>query len=429
MSVKSTVIAMFWLGTAALPLFVGIFGKDPLGISLGLSLLAYYMTDQMIEKVGEMLKDAGRAGRDLNKNDQPTIPESLGVVAGTVYLMSIFLFLPFPFMKWFTYTAEQTLNSEFPFQKLGEYTAALLSICSMLFLGFADDVINLKWRHKIMLPALATLPLLIIYKVTCGITFVVVPLPLRPYLGNLLDLGFFYYLYMSAMAIFCTHSINILAGVNGVEVGQSLVIAFAILVNSVILLIRGESIEHAQLAAFLALPFVGVSSALLRHNWWPAKVFVGDTYCYFAGMTFAVIGILGHSSKTMLMFFTPQIFNFLLSTPQLFKIVPCPRHRLPKLVKSTGKLEASRVVVKNDELGRVGLFVIGILKMLRLVHEFEVGEKGERTLSNFTLLNVLLIRFGPMREDKLATLLMFTQASCCLLAFIIRYYLSTWVFP
>ncbi len=64
----------------------------------------------------------------------------------------------------------------------------------------------------------------------------------------------------------------------------------------------------------------------------PAKVFVGDTYCYFAGMTFAVVGILGHFSKTLLLFFIPQILNFLYSTPQLFKFVPCPRHRLPVYV-------------------------------------------------------------------------------------------------
>ena len=53
----------------------------------------------------------------------------------------------------------------------------------------------------------------------------------------------------------------------------------------------------------------------MKHNAFPSKVFVGDTYCYFAGMTFAVVGILGHFSKTMLLFFIPQIFNFVLSIP------------------------------------------------------------------------------------------------------------------
>lgn len=63
---------------------------------------------------------------------------------------------------------------------------------------------------------------------------------------------------------------------------------------------------------------------------YPSRVFVGDTFCYFAGMTFAVVGILGHFSKTMLLFFLPQVLNFLYSLPQLFHIIPCPRHRLPR---------------------------------------------------------------------------------------------------
>lgn len=63
---------------------------------------------------------------------------------------------------------------------------------------------------------------------------------------------------------------------------------------------------------------------------YPSSVFVGDTYCYFAGMTFAVVGILGHFSKTLLLFFIPQVLNFLYSLPQLFHVIPCPRHRLPK---------------------------------------------------------------------------------------------------
>ena len=63
---------------------------------------------------------------------------------------------------------------------------------------------------------------------------------------------------------------------------------------------------------------------------YPSRVFVGDTFCYFAGMTFAVVGILGHFSKTMLLFFMPQVFNFLYSLPQLLHIIPCPRHRMPR---------------------------------------------------------------------------------------------------
>lgn len=72
--------------------------------------------------------------------------------------------------------------------------------------------------------------------------------------------------------------------------------------------------------------------ALPPHPAWPRRtqVFVGDTFTYFSGMALAVAGILGHFSETLLFFFIPQIINFVYSLPQLLKIVPCPRHRLPR---------------------------------------------------------------------------------------------------
>ena len=65
---------------------------------------------------------------------------------------------------------------------------------------------------------------------------------------------------------------------------------------------------------------------------YPARAFIGDTFCYFSGMAFATVGILGHFSKTLLLFFIPQVVNFVFSCPQLFGMVPCPRHRVPTYV-------------------------------------------------------------------------------------------------
>ena len=70
---------------------------------------------------------------------------------------------------------------------------------------------------------------------------------------------------------------------------------------------------------------------LIRMFRYPARVFPGDTLCYATGMAFAVVGIQAHFSKTLLLFFLPQIFNFILSCPQLFGLIPCPRHRVPRL--------------------------------------------------------------------------------------------------
>lgn len=69
-----------------------------------------------------------------------------------------------------------------------EFITALLSICCMIFLGFADDALDLRWRHKLMLPTLATLPLLMVYYTNFNSTVIIVPKPLRLYFGHDVDL-------------------------------------------------------------------------------------------------------------------------------------------------------------------------------------------------------------------------------------------------
>lgn len=290
----------------------------------------------------------------------------------------------------------------------------------MLFLGFTDDVLEWPWRYKLFLPSVASLPLLCCYN---GSTSVVVPIPLRHLLmnegaltslgsflckivvvdqnanGAIINLGVFYLLYMGLLAVFCTNAINIHAGINGLEVGQSYVIGCAVLFHNLVEISSGSlSRENHVFSSMILLSFLGVSLALLRHNWYPASVFVGDTYCYFAGMTFAVVGILGHFSKTLLLFFIPQIINFLYSTPQLFKIVPCPKHRLPSFNGKTGKMEPSKVSVKGKEV------------------------------VNMTLINLCLQTWGPMSEERLCTVLLALQIFCCALGLYFRYYLAQMIF-
>ena len=98
-----------------------------------------------------------------------------------------------------------------------EYFAALLAICLVVLLGFIDDVIDLRWRHKFIVPTIASIPVLVTYK---GSTWVVLPKIMRYFLGySSINLGFAYFIYMGMLAIFCTNTINIYAGLNGLEVG------------------------------------------------------------------------------------------------------------------------------------------------------------------------------------------------------------------
>eukprot|EP00937_MAST-01D_sp_MAST-1D-sp2_P007623 g7623.t1 len=373
--------------------------------------LGFFLTAHMIPPV--MRKVPGfLTGKDLCKKGTPRgetpVPESMGIVSGTVFLICLI------FCEVYYATTDKGLV---------EYCSAILSICFMLFLGLADDILDLPWRAKLIIPPVASLPLLCSYS---GGTSIVLPKPARPFVfdaaageltaagraldllfavdphsqggGAVVDLGAFYLLYMLGIGVFCTNAINIYAGINGLEAGQSFVIACGILAHNLLELGRdaGDASDYRHLfSAFIMMPFICTTLGLLKHNWFPSDVFVGDTFCYYAGMTFAVVGILGHFSKTLLLFFLPQLLNFVISLPQLAKVVPCPRHRLPAYNAETGLLEPSRTVPGDNS-----------------------------SLPNFTVINFFLVAFGPMRERTLCIALLTFQVLCCVGVFVVRYHLA-----
>lgn len=312
-----------------------------------------------------------------------------------------------------------------------------MSLQSIILLGIADDLLDIRWRHKVLIPAFASLPVLIVYFVDYGVTRIVLPLPLQAYLGReTLDLGWVYYVHMAAVSIFCPNSINMLAGINGVEVSQSLVIAALLLVNDALYLVpwslqnssRNPAIDSHLSSTYYLIPFIAVSLALWWQNRYPASVFVGDTYCYFAGMVFAVVGILGHFSKTLMLLFVPQIFNFFLSCPQLFNLLPCPRHRLPKFDETSQLMFPSTTDIEQPlhPLVSTALEILDYLHIVRVTRDLKSKQIVKTT--NLTLLNMWLSMFGPMRESVLAGQIAMLQVVCGVVGLIARHSLALYVF-
>lgn len=108
-------------------------------------------------------------------------PESLGVIVGCVFLVGMFFFI-----GCFYYLQHE---KSFSNSDLVEFLTALLSICCMILLGFADDVLDLRWRHKLLLPTIASLPLLMVYYVNFNSTVIIMPKLVRPWIGLSLDIG------------------------------------------------------------------------------------------------------------------------------------------------------------------------------------------------------------------------------------------------
>ncbi|CAK7892896.1 UDP-N-acetylglucosamine--dolichyl-phosphate N-acetylglucosaminephosphotransferase [[Candida] anglica] len=472
----------FLLLTVAITL---IAPNHPLQTAFAFSLLGYLAVLKLIPRVSDSFIKIGLKGKDLSKPHQPTLPETMGLVSAITYLILMIFLIPFVFFKYLvSFTNDDALTSStyqkqfaaisdnnlFPHNKLAEYLSAILCLQSTTLLGLFDDLFDIRWRHKFFLPAIASLPLLIVYYVDFSVTSVVIPPFLMKGWGSqiflvinffidgvnrmveglsglkfmtrestlitsppLLDLGIFYYIYMSAISIFSPNSINILAGINGLEVGQSIILAVILLLNDFCYLVSTSISQAAHdshlFSAIFLIPFIGVSVALLQYNWWPARCFVGDTYCYFSGMVFAIVGICGHFSKTLLIFLLPQIINFVYGLPQLFHVVPCPRHRMPRFNKTDGLMYPSYGSL--DKPNKVSSGLLTILSTLRLVDlQQEEGENKTTTLrfSNLTIINLTLVWLGPLREDTLCLVILVAQLLIGVSMIALRHTVGPWLF-
>ena len=383
-------------------------------LALFTSLLAYKTTIRLIPIVARRtLGKRNMYGLDINKKGtkmgEIAIPEALGLASGCAVLVAL--------------VVGRTLHTAFILRERkqgklensgeSEHNAALATIGFMLFLGFVDDVLDLPWRAKMILPGFAATTLAQSYQ---GSTSIVVPHIFRENVrlvldaldsmpivrdilptgvdkkSGLMDVGYMYIAFIWLLAVFLSNAINIHAGLNGLECGQSLVIASGIIVLNVWSLLTDPTSDVVVgphvFSLLLIAPFFAATVGLLKQNWYPSAVFVGDSYTYFAGMTLAVAGILGHFSETLLLFCLPQVVNFLYSIPQLFKLVPCPRHRLPRFDTQTGLLSPS---------------------------------KATETRYNMNLVTLFLRVFGKTTERKLCLRLLAFQVACVVFTFAARY--------
>ncbi|XRB23984.1 UDP-N-acetylglucosamine--dolichyl-phosphate N-acetylglucosaminephosphotransferase [Pseudoscourfieldia marina] len=152
-------------------------------------------------------------GRDINKKGtqggEGSVPEAIGLAPGIVLVSGALVYQ----------TLMLTLRTDTtPYDEAWhmEFNAGVVSVLFMVLLGFVDDVLDIPWRAKIVLPVFSALPLLASYRHG---TDVVVPPPLRAYVpevpgisvDGIFYLGPIYKFYMVLVVVFCSNSINILA--------------------------------------------------------------------------------------------------------------------------------------------------------------------------------------------------------------------------
>lgn len=182
-------------------------------------------------------------------------------------------------------------------QPAGEYHLAIISgALIIIVLGFIDDVYNLSAKVK-FITQLGVASLVVFWG---GLQVEFINLPF----GGQIEFGFL----SSVVTIFwiagVTNAINLTDGLDGLAAGVSSIALFTMAGMAVIM----GDVYVATMALILFFSTVG----FLRYNFYPAKIFMGDTGALFLGYMISVLALLGFKNVTVISFIIPI---FILGVP------------------------------------------------------------------------------------------------------------------
>ncbi|WP_082235940.1 glycosyltransferase family 4 protein [Halobacillus massiliensis] len=155
---------------------------------------------------------------------------------------------------------------------------ATIIVCT----GIIDDIISLKPLYKLAGQSIAALAVIM-----SGIQIEFINLPNQ----TIIHFGFWSIPITLLWIIGVTNSINLVDGLDGLAAGIS---SIALLTISSMAIMVGN--ELVMLIGFMML---GGTLAFLAFNFYPAKVFMGDTGALFLGFMISVLSLLGFKNVTL----------------------------------------------------------------------------------------------------------------------------------
>jgi len=128
----------------------------------------------------------------------------------------------------------------------------------------------------------------------------------------------------------CTNAINLIDGLDGLAAGVSGIAIATILVMAAVM--------GNEAVLLLSAPLLGSIIGFLRHNFHPAKIFMGDSGSLFLGFSLATLSMLGFKQVTIVSFVAPLIIIGVPLSDTFFAIVRRVVNRRPIFAPDKGHL-------------------------------------------------------------------------------------------
>jgi UDP-N-acetylmuramyl pentapeptide phosphotransferase/UDP-N-acetylglucosamine-1-phosphate transferase len=235
---------------------------------------------------------------DYHKPGKPLVPSSYGI-----------LFVLISVCYWYVLSFIGIKEAE-----------ALALATSVLFgstMGLFDDMANLRWRYKAILPIFTALPYMVLKPSDrTAINLLLV---------GVVDFGsLFFLLLVPLMVTIVTNTYNQLGGLNGLETLPGLIILVGLS------LISGEYVlTIIPIICLIYLGYLGVTGT----------AFIGNVGSFSIGLTLVVYAILANVKLFLIISLAPHLLNSILILFSNYIL----HDRANTLIDETGALYANRV--------------------------------------------------------------------------------------
>ena len=320
-------------------------------------LISFFVTLFSIPVWIKRAKRVGLVGKDVHKTSKEKIAEAGGICVIFGFVLGALIYVQI-----ITFYFEST-------NYLINIFALILSLLIVGFIGFIDDIfgwkIGLNKKTRLILLIFASIPLIVINageSIMMGI-----------------DFGLFYPLFLIPFGIIgATTTFNFLAGYNGLETSQGILILSAL---AIVTYFTGS-----RWLGLVSLVMVACLVAFYIFNKYPASVFPGDILTYSIGGLIAIIAILGNIEKIAVFFFIPYIIETGLKL----------RGKLKK--ESFAKLN-KQGDLKNQYKKIYGLEHLSIFLLEKIKKDKKVYEKEVVWLINLFQILIIVLGFLIFRNN------------------------------
>jgi UDP-N-acetylglucosamine--dolichyl-phosphate N-acetylglucosaminephosphotransferase len=251
-------------------------------------LLAFFLSFNGIPKWIKKCKQSGYLWEDMNKFKSPKrVAGSGGFVVIVSFILGVLSYVAIR-----TFLIDSTNGTSL------EIFSLLAVILILTVVGLTDDFLGwrqrgLSKRFRLFFAFLAATPLVVINAGTSMINL--------PFLGSV-NLGFLYPLILIPIGIAgATAGFNMLAGFNGLEAGQGIIIITFLSIVAYL--------TNSPWLALIGLIMVSTLAVFYFYNKYPAKVFPGDALTWSIGALIAVMAILGDFERIALFVYIPYFIE------------------------------------------------------------------------------------------------------------------------